>query len=395
MRRSARPAALAAALATALLLTTACSGGPAAGNGDGNSSPAPDTPSASSPAASEQPGDEPAGRSSPAPAEGSVEVTTTLAEDLDSPWGLAVLPEGDLLVSSRDTGRIHRISGEDGSKTELGRVGGVQPGGEGGLMGIATNGDGHVYAYFTSASDNRIVRMLYNERREEGRQLGEPDVVFKGLPKANIHNGGRIVFGPDKMLYVGTGDAAQTRLAQDGDSPAGKILRMNPDGTPPEEGNPEPDSVVFSSGHRNVQGLAFDADDRLWASEFGQNTWDELNLIEAGGNYGWPEVEGKAGRDGFIDPVEQWRPADASPSGLAWAEGSLWMAGLRGERLWRVPLDGEQPVADPQAFLEGEYGRLRTVLPDGEGGLWLVTSNTDGRGDPSGSDDRILRLKVR
>ncbi|WP_461028109.1 PQQ-dependent sugar dehydrogenase [Streptomyces sparsus] len=390
-----RRSGLTAALATTVLLTAACSGGPASENGEGGSPSATPPTAASSPEAGPGESTSPASRSSPAPAEGSVEVTSTVTEDLDSPWGLAALPEGDLLVSSRDTGRIHRVSAEDGSTTELGQVGGVDPGGEGGLLGIATNGDGHVYAYFTSASDNRIVRMLYNEDREEGRQLGEPDVVFKGLPKANIHNGGRMAFGPDKMLYVGTGDAGDTSHAQDDDSPAGKILRMQPDGSPPEDGNLESGSVVFSKGHRNVQGLAFDDEGRLWASEFGQNTWDELNLIESGRNYGWPEVEGKAGEEGYVDPVEQWRPADASPSGLAWARGSLWMAGLRGERLWRIPLDGEQPVADPQAFLEGEYGRLRTVVADGEGGLWLVTSNTDGRGDVREGDDRILKLKVR
>ncbi|MBB1256360.1 PQQ-dependent sugar dehydrogenase, partial [Streptomyces sp. OF3] len=336
---------------------------------------------------------------SPPPARGSVEVVDTVATGLDSPWGLAPLDDGDLLVSSRDTGRILRISGEDGGKTEVGEVPGVAPGGEGGLLGIALNDtdgrDNHLYAYFTSASDNRIVRMLYNPDKPEGRQLGAPSTVFTGLPKAGNHNGGRIAFGPDGMLYVGTGDAARPGLAQDEDSPAGKILRMRPDGSPPEDGNAEDDSVVFSSGHRNVQGLAFDTQKQLWASEFGQNTWDELNLVKSGRNYGWPHAEGKAGEEGYVDPVVQWKPEEASPSGLAYARGSLWMAGLRGERLWRVPLDGAEPLAEPQAFLEGELGRLRTVVSDGADGLWLVTSNTDGRGDPDDKDDRILKLKVR
>ncbi|MEU8353337.1 PQQ-dependent sugar dehydrogenase, partial [Streptomyces sp. NPDC048845] len=134
---------------------------------------------------------------------------------------------------------------------------------------------------------------------------------------------------------------------------------------------------------------------RLWAAEFGQDTWDELNRIEPGKNYGWPEVEGREdGDERFVDPVEQWTTEEASQSGIALAEGSVWMASLRGERLWRIPLDGTEPVAEPQAFLEGKYGRLRTVVATGDGGLWLVTSETDGRGSPGGADDRILRLEV-
>ncbi|MCC3773163.1 sorbosone dehydrogenase family protein, partial [Streptomyces sp. UNOC14_S4] len=169
--------------------------------------------------------------------------------------------------------------------------------------------------------------------------------------------------------------------------------RMTPDGRP-APGNPRADSVVYSLGHRNVQGLAWDPDKRLWASEFGQDTWDELNLIEPGANYGWPETEGRAGRPGFRDPVLQWKPSEASPSGLAYAKGSLWMAALRGERLWRIPLRGASAAAAPQAFLTGEYGRLRTVVATDDGSLWLTTSNTDGRGRPGGDDDRLLRLDV-
>ncbi|HEX5565754.1 MAG TPA: PQQ-dependent sugar dehydrogenase [Streptomyces sp.] len=348
------------------------------------------------------------GGASPAPAKGSVKVVDTVAEGLDSPWGLAPLPDGDLLVSSRDEGTIQRIDGDSGKKTELGSVPGVEAEGEGGLLGIALSPDfardHYVYAYFTSASDNRIVRMLYDADKAEGKQLGAPSTVLRGIPKGGIHNGGRIAFGPDRMLYAGTGDAGEHGLSQDKESLGGKILRMTPEGEPPGHGNPEAGSVVYSYGHRNVQGLAWDDQKRLWASEFGQHTWDELNLIRPGGNYGWPEVEGKAGKKGFIDPVAQWKPAEASPSGIAFARGSVWMAGLRGERLWRIPLDGTtrtgsgegvKPVAEPHAFLKGEYGRLRTVVSDGGDGLWLVTSETDSRGTPSKGDDRILKLEVR
>ncbi|WP_432101903.1 PQQ-dependent sugar dehydrogenase [Streptomyces sp. bgisy091] len=381
-----------ALLASASLLLSACSadGGPAAGEGPSSSPGA-----ASSPAASASPS------ADPPPAKGSVKVVRTLTDGLASPWGVAALPGGDLLVGSRDEATITRIDADSGKKTLLGSVPGVAPGNEGGLLGLAvapTFGADHlVYAYFTTESDNRIARMQYDEKKPPGQQLGAPDTILRGIPKGSIHNGGRIAFGPDRMLYAGTGETGDTGLAQDTSSLAGKILRMTPDGEP-VHGNPEGDSTVYSWGHRNVQGLAWDGRKQLWASEFGQNTWDELNRIEPGKNYGWPEVEGERGESGFVDPVAQWKTSEASPSGIAYAAGSVWMAGLRGERLWRIPLSGgadEKPSADPQAFLDGRYGRLRTVVPAGGDRLWLVTSNTDGRGSPKNGDDRILLLQVR
>ncbi|MFJ8867517.1 PQQ-dependent sugar dehydrogenase [Streptomyces sp. NPDC102473] len=379
-----------ALLASASLLLSACSSGDGpAGGGGPSSSPAGTTPAPASPSA-----DLP-------PAKGSVEVVKTLTDGLASPWGLAALPGGDLLVSSRDEATITRIDGESGRKTLLGSVPGVAPAGEGGLLGLAvapTFGADHlIYAYLTTESDNRIVRLQYDEKKPAGQQLGAPDTILRGIPKGSIHNGGRIAFGPDRMLYAGTGETGDTGLAQDRSSLSGKILRMTPDGEP-VHGNPEGDSLVYSYGHRNVQGLTWDSGKRLWAAEFGQDTWDELNLIEPGRNYGWPDVEGKEGKKGFVDPVAQWKTSEASPSGIAYAGGSVWMAGLRGERLWRIPLSGRadgEPLAAPQAFLEGKYGRLRTVLAAGGDKLWLVTSNTDGRGTPKSGDDRILLLKVR
>lgn len=327
-----------------------------------------------------------------------MKVLRTVTTGLDTPWGLAPLPDGDLLVSSRDKGTITRVDAETGKKTELGEVPGVSPAGEGGLLGLALSpdyaSDHMVYAYFTSASDNRIVRMLYEEKKPSGEQLGAPDTVFKGIPKGFIHNGGRIAFGPDKMLYAGTGESGNTGLSQDKKSLGGKILRLTPEGEP-APGNPFPDSPVYSYGHRNVQGLAWDTEQRLFASEFGQDTWDELNAIKPGDNYGWPEAEGKSDDSGFHNPIAQWATDDASPSGIAYAEGSIWMAGLKGQRLWRIPLKGTEASADPQSFLKGEYGRLRTVVSAGGDKLWLVTSNTDGRGDPKKGDDRILELQVR
>ncbi|GAA1411588.1 PQQ-dependent sugar dehydrogenase [Kitasatospora putterlickiae] len=327
----------------------------------------------------------------------SVDVSGTVTDGLESPWGLAVLPDGDLLVSGRDDARILRVSARDGTRTEAGTVPGVTSGGEGGLLGLALSpgfaADHQVYAYLSTASDNRIVRLGYDPARPAGSQLGEPVVLLAGIPHGPRHNGGRIAFGPDGLLYAGTGDANERPLAQDRDSLGGKILRLSPDGAP-APGNPFPGSPVWSLGHRNVQGLAWDPQGRLFASEFGQDTWDELNHITPGGNYGWPDVEGTAGRPGFTDPVAQWHTADASPSGIAHAAGSVWMAALGGARLWRVPLAGDRLAGAPQEFLSGTYGRLRTVTADRDGTLLLVTDNTDGRGDPRPGDDRILRLVV-
>jgi glucose/arabinose dehydrogenase len=384
-----RRAVSAVLTAAALLLTAGCSSddGEPSGTGGSTSPSRTAAPSSSSgPVAEETP-----------PAKGSVKVVRTVATGLKSPWGLAPLPGGGLLVSSRDEATVTRVDEKTGERTELGEVPGVSASGEGGLLGIALSpdfaSDRMIYAYFTSASDNRVVRMLYDEKKPSGEQLGAPDTVFRGIPKGVIHNGGRIAFGPDGMLYAGTGESGDTGLSQDKESLGGKILRMTPDGEP-APGNPFPDSVVYSYGHRNVQGLAWDDKQRLFAAEFGQDTWDELNAIAPGDNYGWPEAEGEGGGSGFHDPLAQWSTDEASPSGIAQAAGSVWMAGLRGERLWRVPLDGTRAAAEPQAFLEGEYGRLRTVVAAGGDRLWLVTSNTDGRGDAKGNDDRILELRV-
>ncbi|QPL92931.1 PQQ-dependent sugar dehydrogenase [Streptomyces clavuligerus] len=378
MRRLGGTAAL-AALVT--LLATGCS----PNGGDGPPGPARAAPSSGGPSASG------------VPAKGSVTVAATLTEGLASPWGVAVLPDGDLLVSSRDEGTVTRVSAKDGKQTEVGTVPGVSPGGEGGLLGLALSpdfaSDHRLYAYFTTSSDNRVARLRYDASKPAGRRLGAPDVVLRGIPKGSVHNGGRIAFGPDRMLYAGTGEAGETGLSQDPESLGGKILRITPEGRPAPD-NPDPSSPVYSLGHRNVQGLAWDAEGRLWAAEFGQKTWDELNLIEPGKNYGWPEAEGRGGGSRFVDPVAQWRTDEASPSGIAHARGSIWMAGLGGERLWRIHLAGAEPSAEPQAFLEEKYGRLRTVVAAGGSTLWLLTSETDGRGTPGAGDDRVLRLTV-
>ncbi|WP_443056987.1 PQQ-dependent sugar dehydrogenase [Streptomyces sp. NBC_00669] len=341
----------------------------------------------------------PSAPASTPPAKGTVKVTATVATGLSAPWGLVQLPDDSLLVAARDTGRISRIDPKTHTVTQIGLVPGVThtKGGENGLLGLAVSpdyGSDHlVYAYFSTESDNRIASFLYDPSRPKGEQLGAPDTILRGIPTGSLHNGGRIAFGPDGDLYAGTGETGQRSLAQNMSSLGGKILRMTPDGEVPTD-NPTPGSLVYSPGHRNVQGLAWDDQGRLWASEFGQDTWDELNRIEPGKNYGWPTVEGIAHHPGFVDPVEQWHPADASPSGVAYAVGCIWMASLKGGRLWRVPLAGAKASAAPQAFLDGKYGRLRTVVALDDHTLLLTTSNTDDRGTAHSGDDRVLQLSV-
>ena len=379
-----------AAAATALLFLAACSD---SGGAEGDTGEAvvveqsPSEPAQPSAPASE-PSSEPSAQSKQPPVP---ELAGVVADGLTTPWGLAFLPDGSALIAERDTGTIKQITGDE--VRAVGTVPAVDfSSSEGGLLGLAVapaeGGPVWVYAYLSTTTDNRVVRM-----RLEGGQLGQPEIVLDGIPVSVVHNGGRIAFGPDGMLYVTTGDATDGGLSTDPDSLAGKILRLTPTGEP-APGNPTEGSPVWSQGHRNPQGIAWDPDGGLWAAEFGQDTWDELNRIEAGADYGWPRHEGSAEAAGFVDPAVQWRTDDASPSGVAYADGALWMAGLGGQRLWRIGVDGSRVVGTPQAFFTGDLGRLRTVEVAPDGSLWLTTSNTDGRGDPREGDDRIVRLRL-
>ncbi|UPO77917.1 PQQ-dependent sugar dehydrogenase [Arthrobacter sp. Helios] len=312
--------------------------------------------------------------------EGAQEV---LAAGLDAPWSIA-FHDGTALISERDSARILELSG--GTLREAGTIGNAAGQGEGGLLGIAVR-DGFLYSYLTAGGESRIERRtLTGSPGSLG--LGQVETILDGIEAGPIHNGGRMAFGPDGALYATTGDAGDRASAQDLQSLNGKILRLAPDGSVPE-GNPFPGSLVYSYGHRNPQGLAWDAGGTLYASEFGQNTWDELNVILPGGNYGWPEVEGIAGESRYLDPVQQWVPADASPSGIAVTGGSVFIANLRGERLREVPLDALESSTE---HLAGRHGRLRDVVNAPDGSLWILTNNTDGRGDPGPDDDQVLRL---
>lgn len=325
--------------------------------------------------------------------EAAVRIDGVIAEGLSAPWSVAFLADGSALVTQRDNADVVHLSESSLGTWDadiVGEVAGVSNDGEGGLMGLAVapGAPDQVYLYWSTAEDNRIGVATW-----DGSNLGEPRVILDGIPHAAIHDGGRIAFGPDGMLYVGTGDAGDSDLAQDPTSLAGKILRIAPNGSVPAD-NPVPGSAVYSLGHRNVQGLAFDPEGRLWASEFGSADVDELNLIVPGGNYGWPVHEGAAGDPGFIDPAAAWSPTSvASPSGMAIHAGQAWVATLRGAALWQVPLNGAT-ASEPIPHLAGEFGRLRDVVVAPDGRLWLVTNNTDGRGTPKPEDDRIMALQV-
>lgn len=310
-------------------------------------------------------------------------VEGALVDRLAVPWAIVVLADGSALVTQRDRGEVVRVD-ESGKRKTVGRVSQLRPGGEGGLQGLAIdpNDDSVAFTFVTTRADNRVLRWEF-----DGDRLRDPKPILTGLTAAGIHHGGALLPDGDGNIFVSVGDASSPQLAQDMGSLHGKILRITPSGKA-AKGNPRNDRL-WSWGHRNIEGLAFDERDRLWSTEFGQDAWDELNLIEPGENYGWPEVEGDGGEPSFRDPHVKWKPKNASPAGIAIFGGFAWIAGLRGSRLWRVPLPGLRE-GKPKEFFVGEFGRLRSVAAAPGGKLWVGTSNRDGRGDPKKKDDRIL-----
>ena len=322
---------------------------------------------------------------------------TQVATDTDIPWGLVTLPDGTILYTRRDAHDIVHLNPATGAKTTVGTVPNVSgTDGEGGLLGLAISAsyasDHWLYIMHTSPTDNRIVRI-----RLDGDVLntGTEQVLLSGILRNKFHNGGRLRFGPDGKLYASTGDAQNGDNAQNRSSLNGKILRLNPDGTVPAD-NPF-GNYVWSYGHRNPQGLAFDSQGRLWEQEFGNAVMDETNLITKGGNYGWPACEGTSGTcgtPGIIAPKHTYPTADGSCSGITVVRDVLYVACERGTRMYRELISGTS-LTNVQAYFTGTYGRLRTVEPAPDGGLWLTTSNLgDKDSTPDNSNEKILHVTL-
>ncbi len=315
----------------------------------------------------------------PAPASSVVSTTTTstpagpvrlelreVVRDLDTPWSLAWDPSGALWYTERP-GRLTRLG-------EAPRpVPGVVERGEGGLMGLEIDGQGRVFLMYTSASDNRVVRL-----EPDGRQT----VLVEGIAKSEIHNGGRLRFTPGGELLASTGDAARPQLAPDPASLNGKVLRLDPDGGRPG---------VLSRGHRNVQGLCLAGDGRLLATEHGPDRGDEINVLTPGFDGGWPATTGNGIRN-YTPTIAPGDCAVYEADLIPGWRGSLLFTTLKGQDLRRLTFAADGSVSGEEVLFDRELGRLRTVAVGPDGAVYLATSNRDGRGSPSGGDDRILRV---
>lgn len=326
-------------------------------------------------------GPEPSGPPQGPQSPGQPDDPNVVATGLRLPWGLAVLPDNTALVGERTTGRVLQVQPERAPVKQVMKIAGIDSGGDGGLLDLAASPayreDGLIFAYLTTKTDNRVVRF------ELG---GKVTPVLAGIPRGRTGNGGRLAFGPDGLLYVGTGDAGKPAQAADPRSLAGKVLRITTFGRP-APGNPDPSSPVFSRGHRNVAGLCLDGRDRAYDAESGAGT-DEINQLTAGADYGWPTA-----RSGATAAARTLAPETAGPGGCAVVERGLFVTALRGQRLWAVPLESDGSVGAPRAVLAGTYGRLRTVVAAPDGALWLTTSNRDGQGKPVPQDDRVIRIQ--
>lgn len=335
---------------------------------------------------------------------------TTWVNRLEAPWSLVFLPgnnAGNAVVSER-VGRIRLIENGKLVAEPVARIDAAQ-GGEGGLMGLAIHprfpSEPYLYAMHTHRDDkgtiNRVVRLSF-----DGRTARHDRIVVDHLPGANFHNGGRIAFGPDGHLYVGTGEIFRNELAQNLGSHGGKILRVAADGAIPQD-NPFPGSPVWSLGHRNVQGLTWHPETRdMFSSEHGPSgelslrAWDEVNVIRRGANYGWPLQVGAPGRSGFVDPIAAFPDVATPPGGLVFWRGDLYVATLRSETLLRIKVEHQgnnwRARSIERWFAEagqrGRYGRLRDAVTGPDGALYVLTSNRDGRGRVREGDDRILRI---
>lgn len=322
-----------------------------------------------------------------------------VAENLAIPWEVVFLPDGDLLVTER-SGTLKRI----GKEGHVYMIDGVQHIGEGGLLGMALHPrfseNRWVYLYLTTTVGNGLKNKVERYRLEDDR-LSEKKIIIDNIPGAAYHDGGRIAFSPDGYLYITTGDTGNAELAQNINSLAGKILRLKDDGSIPVD-NPfistdsTQSAAVYSYGHRNPQGLAWDDKGQLWATEHGRSGilsgLDELNLIEKGKNYGWPIIQGDDKKAGMESPIVQsGRDETWAPAGIAFFNDSFFFGGLRGEALYEAKITGEKQVSIKSHF-RNEFGRIRAVVLGPDGFLYIATSNTDGRGEPKENDDKIIRV---
>jgi glucose/arabinose dehydrogenase len=337
--------------------------------------PAPGLPG--QPGGGQDPSEPPQGPQAP----GQRDDPNVVATGLRMPWGLAVLPDNTALVGERASGRILQVQPQRAPVKQVMKITGIDSAGDGGLLDLAVSPayreDGLIFAYLTTKTDNRVVRF------ELG---GKVTPVLVGIPHGKTGNGGRLAFGPDGLLYVGTGDAGKPAQAADVRTLAGKVLRITTFGRP-APGNPTPASPVFSRGHRSVAGLCLDGRGKAYEAEAGPAT-DEVNQLTAGGDYGWP-----AARAAATAPARTLQPATGGPGGCAIIERGLFVTALRGQRLWAIPLAADGSVGAPRAVLAGTYGRLRTVVGAPDGALWLTTSNRDGQGKPVPQDDRVIRIQ--
>ena len=306
-----------------------------------------------------------------------------IAENLDTPWAIDFLPDGKMIL----TERRGRVSILDNGKLKVAGTIAVSEVSESGLLGVAVDPEfsenRFVYFYYTHENDNRVSRFALNENLED--EL----VLLDNIPTARFHDGGRIKFGPDGKLYVTTGDATNPSSAQDINSLAGKILRMNKDGTVPED-NPF-GNYVYSYCHRNPQGLAWNANKQMYASEHGPTRNDEINIIFKGGNYGWP-TECDAVSNGHENPVRCYTEFTLAPSGMAFYSNSLYVAALRGTQLRRITFDKDYKTIIMEEELFAHLGRIREAVVH-DNYLYIATSNRDGRGIPKAGDDKIIRIK--
>lgn len=311
-----------------------------------------------------------------------------LATNLEIPWSLVFLPSGEILFTERP-GRI-RIIDKNGKldPKPVFTVSDVKTIGEGGLLGITISPDfetnSRVFLYYTYDQNGPLNRVV--SYKFDGQNFTDRKVLVENIRGAVFHNGGRIKFGPDGFLYVTSGDALNPSQAQDKNSNSGKILRMTEDGKV-APGNPF-DNFIYSYGHRNPQGLAWDKNGQLWETEHGNNAHDEVNKIDPGKNYGWPTIQGHESAAGMVIPIINSENSTWAPSGAAILDNYLYFAGLRGTALYRIKITDQNPKLE--TFFKGEFGRIRDVIVGPNKLLYILTSNRDGRGAPSKDDDKIL-----